>query len=289
MPAPEIPQHLLSLSDSHLSLAAEAALAAGTVIRKNHRKLIEIDQKSAGDLVSQVDVQADRAACEILAKDSAAPILSEELNPDRTSKGDLWIVDPLDSTTSYLMGGDSTLPSTIVARQSGGETNIGVTYFPLVGQWFYATDKHGAFVDGQRLTIGEGDSAQLSESWVEMNQYGDAEFETSFFSKARRALRSSQGARIVTTNFPYSGVALRIAEARSGLAAAIHDNDASSLKQGPWDIAAIQLIFEQAGGVFLNPALNRTDPFVAEPIIVARSRELARQIVDCVRAMPQSD
>jgi fructose-1,6-bisphosphatase/inositol monophosphatase family enzyme len=64
------------------------------------------------------------------------------------------------------------------------------------------------------------------------------------------------------------------------LTVAIHDNNPASLKQGPWDIAANQLIFEEAGGVFVNPDGNRISLFRAEPIIIAPSLDLARQVID---------
>ena len=77
---------------------------------------------------------------------------------------------------------------------------------------------------------------------------------------------------------------MRVAEQTSGLCAVIHDNNPASLKQGPWDIAANQIIFEEAGGSFVNPNLERTSAFKAEPIIIAPTLGLAKQIVDCIDA-----
>ncbi|MEC9188833.1 MAG: inositol monophosphatase family protein, partial [Planctomycetota bacterium] len=51
-------------------------------------------------------------------------------------------------------------------------------------------------------------------------------------------------------------------------------------KQGPWDIAAPQIVLEEAGGVFLNPKGQRTNLWQPEPIIVARSEQLGRQVLD---------
>ena len=79
-----------------------------------------------------------------------------------------------------------------------------------------------------------------------------------------------------------SGVALRIAESHSTLTAAIHDNGEASVKQAPWDIAAPQLILEEAGGVFLDLDGNQTDPFRAKPFVVARSTALAHEIISLV-------
>ena len=77
---------------------------------------------------------------------------------------------------------------------------------------------------------------------------------------------------------------MRIAEQTSGLTVAVHDNNAHNVKQGPWDIAPNQLIFEEAGGVFVNPDGERTSPFQPEPIIIAPNLNLARQVIDCCLA-----
>ena len=81
---------------------------------------------------------------------------------------------------------------------------------------------------------------------------------------------------------------MRIAAGKNSLAIAVHDNNPASTKQAPWDVAAPQIIMEEAGGVFLNPEGNRTDPFVTEPIIVSRSAKLAQEIVH-LASQPATD
>lgn len=266
-----------------MQTAARAAFAAGEVIKDGYQKVHRIDAKGVGDLVSEVDFEADRVATEILQSHSEQlPIMSEELSPEADDVNQrMWIVDPLDGTTAYLMAAGPRFSSVLVSICEAGKPVLGVTYFPLTGEWFYAANGEGAFKNGMPLKIQQRDCS-LKTAWVEMNQYGDVQYETEFFRTARRALRSSDGARIVTSTFPHAGVAMRVAEQNNGLCAAIHDNNPASLKQGPWDIAANQIIFEEAGGVFVNPELQPSSPFVAEPIIIAASLTLAEQICQCV-------
>lgn len=276
-------QHATELSGDLLT-AVRAADAAGRIIIDGAKTLAQgglegdIEQKAAGDLVSQVDIDADQAACGVLRENSDLPILSEELNCSLEERDNLWIVDPLDASSAYLCQAGDQYPSVLVAQRRAGETTLGVVYFPLTGQWFYALKGRGAWVDGKRLVCDS--SATLSKSWVEMNHYGDCRHETEFFASLQKQLRSNAGARLVTCGVPNSGVAMRIALGRSSLAAAVHDNNASSVKQAPWDIAAPQVILEEAGGVFLNPRGQRSDPFLAEPIIVARSHALAQSLIE---------
>ena len=281
MDIPVLPSFFESQSTS-LQLAARAALAAGQIIRDGYDLVHRVEVKDVGDLVSRVDFDADQAATEILKSDPMGlNIVSEELNPEpKDPTQDMWIVDPLDGTTAYLMKAGHQFPSVLIAQRVNGHTKLGIVFFPLTGEWFYAVRGQGAWKNGQRLEISQRDF-RLAESWVELNQYGNEEFETPFFRNARSALRSTTGAQIVTSTFPHAGVAMRIAEQTSGLTVAVHDNNRLHVKQGPWDIAPNQLIFEEAGGVFVNPDGERTSPFQPEPIIIAPNLDLARQVIDC--------
>ncbi|MEO0417084.1 MAG: inositol monophosphatase family protein [Verrucomicrobiota bacterium] len=263
-----------------LRLAAEAAAAAGKVIRDGYEEVNQIEVKNVGDLVSKVDFDADQAATEILQKDGLT-IVSEELNPEtKDESADMWIVDPLDGTTAYLMKGGRHFSSALVAKRVDGDNQLGITYFPLTEEWFYAEKGCGAWKNGRELKI-QAQDLELAECWVELNQYGNHQYETSFLESARTNLRAPGGAQIVTSSFPHAGVAMRIAEQNSGLTVAIHDNNPESLKQGPWDIAANQIIFEEAGGVFVNPKGERTSCFSPEPIIIAPSQSLVDKVLEC--------
>ncbi|MHC4877277.1 MAG: inositol monophosphatase family protein [Planctomycetota bacterium] len=283
MTALTLPDHPASLSPD-LALAVRAVYAAGNVIAESSGERHSVESKGIGDLVSEVDREADRAALAVLQTDPAsAAILSEELSPETPdSVDDLWIVDPLDATSAFLMRAGDTYPAVLAAKYVGGRLSLGVVLFPLTGEWFYAQRGKGAWKDGRRLVIND-DRPALAEAWVEMNQYGDASLETEVFTSLRSHLRSGAGARLVTSNVPHSGVAMRIAEGNSGLAAAIHDNNPSNVKQAPWDIAAPQIILEEAGGVFVNFDGEPTDPFHTEPVIVAATRSLADEIIDLVK------
>lgn len=283
MPDPLVREHVASISPL-LELAIEAADAAGKVIRAGAGQINQITSKGIGDLVSQVDIDADHAATAVLQAGSDLTILSEEVNSSQAEADNMWIVDPLDGTNAFLMQAGPQYPSVLVSLRQNHETTLGVVYFPLTDEWFYAMRGRGAWLNGKRLVCDAEES--LSDVWVEMNQYGDASLETLAFAELRCRLRSADGARLVTSQLPNSGVAMRIAQSRNPLAAAVHDNNPASVKQAPWDIAAPQIVLEEAGGVFVNLDGERSNPFRAEPIIVARSAVLAKQIIDLVVRQP---
>ncbi|MEL6105515.1 MAG: inositol monophosphatase [Planctomycetota bacterium] len=262
-----------------LQLAMRAAHAAGKLLSEGYGQLNAVEQKDVGDLVSQVDFDADQAIAEVLRSGSDLPILSEELSSTIPAEDEFWVVDPLDGSSAFLLQAGRHYSSVLIALRRQGQTTLGVAYFPLTDEWFYAEKGRGAWRGGKRLVI--DDSAEpLGEAWVEMNQYGNAAHESSFFTHLRGRLRSNEGARLVTSGVPSSGVAMRIACSDSSVAAAVHDNNVDHVKQAAWDIAAPQLILEEAGGVFMNPDGQRTDPFRAEPIVVAKSQRLAESIIE---------
>ncbi len=273
----DIIQHASGLNPD-LALAVRAARGAGDLLQRAYGRLNVIEQKDYGDLVSEADRDADRVISEILGAESDLPILSEEIHHDLPDRDNLWIVDPLDGSSAFLMRAGTTFSSVLIAARRGGQTCAGVAHFPLTGEWFYACRGTGAWKDGVPLRI-TTEERPLGEVWVEMNQYGNAHWESAFFRQLRTRLRSRDGARLVTSSPPNSGVALRIASEFGTLAAAVHDNNPDQVKQAAWDIAAPQLILEEAGGIFLSPSGNRSDPFVAEPVVVARSRELGESIL----------
>lgn len=278
MSCPEIVRHARSFSPE-LGWAIEAAAAAGKIIKDGVGQLHPFAQKGVGDLVSEVDRRADEMVTETLQKYSQIPILSEELSPDVGEQSDLWIVDPLDATNAYLMRAGDQYPSVLIARYQDGKTQLGVVHFPLTGEWFYAQDGCCAWKNGQRLQTKKLPEPSLTHSWVELNQYGDEALETEDFAQLRQRLRSQDGASLVTATVPNSGVALRIAESNTGLVAAIHDNRADHVKQAAWDIAAPQLILQEAGGVFVNLKGEPTNPFRPEVTIVARNKNVALDVI----------
>lgn len=272
--------------DPELGIAIEAAQAAGQVIRDGSGKMHEIESKGVGDLVSEVDQAADVVITNVLKQHSSLPILSEESSPTiEDGVSDFWIVDPLDATSAFLTQAGPQYPSVLINRQQGAITTCSVVYFPLTDEWFYAAKGGGAWKDGQHLQVSD-EPMTLLESWVEMNQYSDNSLETELFASMRQRLRSKYGARLVTTNPPHSGVAVRIAESKSSLSVAIHDNSQNHVKQAAWDIAAPRLVLQEAGGVVVNFDGEELDLFKAEPFIVARTESLAREVIELFKMQP---
>jgi myo-inositol-1(or 4)-monophosphatase len=96
------------VSDSDLlAVAVDAARAAGAVLLERYEAGARGVQtkSSATDMVSEADIEAERAIRALLAHRRPDDAIVGEEGDDRSGTSGLrWIVDPLDGTTNYLFG-----------------------------------------------------------------------------------------------------------------------------------------------------------------------------------------
>lgn len=276
------PAHGCQLSDE-VRTALIAATAGANVIRQWVGRPTGIIEKGVGDLVSEVDKQAEKAVLEVLQSSPIpATILSEESDPSiLQGASDCWYVDPLDGTSAFLFRVGNPFPSVLVALYRDDQPLASAIVFPLTGEFFYSHRTRGAYKDQQPLSVPP--PTKLQDAWIDMNQYGNARYETGMFAYLRNKLRTSEGAKLVTSFPPHSGVAMRLVDGTTGLSAVVHDNNSENVKQAPWDIAAPLAILQEAGGCFLSLQTGEPiGPKDCEPMIVCADRTLARQIIDLV-------
>jgi myo-inositol-1(or 4)-monophosphatase len=266
-----------------LALAVKAAHAAGKVIKAGYGQILEIQQKSVGDFFSSVDIEAEKVAIALIKQgDSWSEIIAEESQPDLNGSPSRWILDCLDGSVGFLFMAGRDKPAVLIAHQQNGATDVGVIYLPLTGELFFAIKGRGAFTGkGKKLQVNA--SWLLRNAWIEMNQYADASLETMIFTRLRVILRSAPREGLVTSQAPHSSVAMRMLDGTTRLAAVIHDNNPKKVKQECWDVAAVKLIVEEAGGVVVDFAANEYDIFKPKPFIVASSRVLAHEIIDAYK------
>jgi myo-inositol-1(or 4)-monophosphatase len=280
-----VPVHVASLRSEDLNVACAAALEAAKIIREAWENPPDSFQEKDGhyDLVSEVDERADHAIQNILRRRFPNDkILSEELNPDIAcdiTKSRVWIIDPLDGTACFLFKADPFSPTVMIALLENGNPSISVVVQPIVDRWTYALRDTGAFTNGKQVHVAEPSFKGLSQAWVDMNHYGDYSFESEWFKRIDMFTRGPKGARLVSRSPPYSGIALRllrdapsVAPNMRGLDACVHDHNPKKPKQLPWDILAIQLIIQEAGGAYVDAdrGCDETlDPFnLRGPIVV---------------------
>ena len=162
-------------------------------------------------------------------------ILGEEFAELGGRGGWRWVLDPIDGTKNYVRG----IPvwATCIALQHHDDGVVGVVSAPALGRRWWAARGHGAFADGQPIrvsAVADLADAQLSyDSVKSFEAYGLGE---QFLSLARRCWRTRGLGDFWSHVLVAEGAVDVAAEPEVSL----------------WDVAAVQVIVEEAGGRFTD-------------------------------------
>lgn len=139
-----------------LNIARRAAISAGKIILRYYENLdrVTVNSKRLNDLVSDVDLQAEREIIQALRRSYPEhAILGEESGALEGDAEHRWLIDPLDGTTNYLHG----LPFFCIsmAYLHRGRLEVGLVYDPLREEFFTASRGQGAQLNGRRMRVAQ--------------------------------------------------------------------------------------------------------------------------------------
>jgi len=209
--------------------------------------------------------EADIAVNELLLKRlpplaPQAGWLSEETEDStaRLSTPEVWVVDPIDGTRAYLDGRADWSISVALVRS--GRPAVAALYAPVTDEMFLASHGEGATINGMRLQATAGDG----------------------LTGARLAGPQSHLKKLTALNpriMPQPKIhslALRIARVAAG------DLDAAFAARNShdWDLAAADLLVQEAGGVLSDLAgrplrYNAADPVHGALVAAGAARHRA--------------
>jgi len=199
--------------------------------------------------VSEADTAVERAIRELLAElRPGDSVVGEEYGDSNASDSSRrWIIDPIDGTKSYVRG--IPLWATLLALQEDGEGTVAVVSAPALQRRWWASAGNGAFVtDGlssepRRLRVSAISTLADSHlSYADLVDWGAI----GRLDAALELLEACWRARSLGDFWAY----MLLAEG----AIEISLDPAASL----WDLAAPQLIIEEAGGRFTDLGGVRT-------------------------------
>jgi histidinol-phosphatase len=221
--------------DKHLEVAIAAAKAAGEVALRYFRSGLTVEYKGDRSPVTRADRECEERIVEVLR--AAFPdygIVGEEFG-ERAGAGAKWIIDPIDGTKNFIRG----IPyfATLIGLEEDGEITTGVVYAPAVDDLLYARKGEGAFDRGGRLQVSR--YASLREGMVIFGGI-DVFRQAGRWDGFERLVRASGRQRGFGDYFGHTFVARGQGEAMVEL----------NLK--PWDMAAIKIVIEEAGGRFTD-------------------------------------
>jgi len=219
---------------AYAKIAAEAALAAGAVLRERFHKGFSVRHKGRVDLITEADLESERAVRAVLAnRTPGAAVLGEEEGLSGTDEGLCWIVDPLDGTTNFAHA----LPifCASVALRLEGRIVAGAVYDPMRDELFLASLDEPATVNGAPCRVST--NARLIDSLLGTGFAYDRDDPRHNFAAFEALTRASHGVRRL------GAAALDLAYVAAGRLDGFWE---MALK--PWDTAAGALLVERAGG-----------------------------------------
>ncbi len=194
----------------------------------------DINEKSPNQLVSYVDITAEKMIVEGLSKlVPEAGFITEENTIIKISDTLNWIIDPLDGTTNFMHG----IPvfAVSIALQKGNETLLGVVYDVCNDNMFYA-DETGAYCNGSSISV--SDNMVLNKSLLATGfPYYDFDGMENYMNVLKELMQHSHGLR-------------RLGSAAIDLAYVACGKFEGFFEYGlqPWDVAGGAYIVKQAGG-----------------------------------------
>lgn len=229
---------------SRLEFAIETAMLAGRVTLEHFGETIEVEQKADDSPVTVADRRAERLIRERIEQYfPGEAILGEE--EGETGDGDTrWVIDPIDGTKSFIAG--VPLYATLLSYEEKGLPLVGVANLPALDELYAAERGRGVTRNvepckvSQRATLGESTIAMGSLRSTQDQGRLEGMLTLARLSPAVRGWGDAYGHLLVA----------------SGRIEAMIDPIVA-----PWDISAIEVIVEEAGGRFTDfsgrPGLHR--------------------------------
>ena len=222
------------MASIELQAAIDAAHAAAEVIQGFYRRNLAVTLKADKSPVTEADVRAEQAIRELLqARFPDYGFFGEETGRHAMDAENIWVVDPLDGTKSFVR--ETPFFSTQIALLRAGKLVLGVSCASAYGEMAWAEQGGGAFLDGEPLhvsAIGAIDEAFLSTGNLKTLAKSGADW-----------VRFGQLAARVNRLRGYGDFLHYHLLARGALDAVL-ESDVNIL-----DIAALSVIVREAGGM----------------------------------------
>jgi histidinol-phosphatase len=240
----------MTASREDLALALELADVADSITAARFRADdLVVETKPDLTPVSEADTAVERSLRERLAAVRADDaIVGEEYGASETPpSGRRWIVDPIDGTKNYVRG----IPvwATLLALQEGDKVTVGVVSAPALHRRWWAASGVGAFAadglgaDPRRL--GVSGVRALEDAQLLMSGFDGWE-EQGRLDQLLALSRACWRTRGFGDFWGYMLVAEGVAEVCCEAIVSL------------WDLAACQVIVEEAGGTFTDLGGVRT-------------------------------
>jgi myo-inositol-1(or 4)-monophosphatase len=256
-----------------LTLAIEAAHAAGRAIRSLYGRAVQLGDKGPAGIVTEADLASNTCIQTMVQR--AFPHdgwLSEETvdNAARLHNPRVWIIDPLDGTWEFATG----VPEFVVSIGFclAGEAVVGVLYNPITEETFAGLRGEGAWLNDRPTSVSPATSLAASTFCVSRTEAGKGAF-----AELSGHLRLQ----------PKGSIAYKCGLVATGRYEGVFTHN----PRNEWDICAGVAIIEAAGGCVTDRngrpyRFNRPDPL--QPPLVGTNRHLHDDLLAVLRSTATS-
>jgi histidinol-phosphatase len=219
-----------------LALALELADLADAISLKRFQAAdLEVHTKPDLTPVTEADTAVEQVLRKRIAEERPGhAVVGEELGADEG--GDTrWILDPIDGTKNYVRG----IPvfATLIALERDGALTVGVVSAPALHRRWWAARGEGAFADGRPIQVSRvTDLADAVLGHGTLGAWDEHGLGDQFMTLARSCWR--------TRGFGDFWSHMLVAEGAADVAA--------EPEVALWDLAALQVVVEEAGGRFTD-------------------------------------
>ena len=134
--------------DSDISLALQLADAAGAAIRPYFRGAFGLEDKADASPVTLADRAAEEAMRAILKREAPRDgIIGEEFGKERETASRVWVLDPIDGTTSFVAG--RAIFGTLIALLQDGWPVLGIIDQPITRERWVGAVGHPTYFNQQ--------------------------------------------------------------------------------------------------------------------------------------------
>lgn len=219
-----------------LRLALELADTADAItLRHFQSATLAVRTKIDMSPVSEADEAVERALRErLVAVRPDDGIVGEEFGTSG-SGARRWILDPIDATANYVRG----IPvyGTLIALVENDRPVVGVISAPALSRRWWGSRGAGAFCNGRSMHVSRIDTVEEAHiAYASVRDWERYDLGDKFLALMRRCTRARG----------FGDFWMHMLVAEGAIEIAIEPEVA------PWDMAAVQIIVEEAGGRFTD-------------------------------------
>jgi histidinol-phosphatase len=208
-----------------LELALRLADAADEISLPGFRSGLAIETKPDLTPVTEADRAVESELRRVLATERPGDRVLGEEHGESTGGELRWLIDPIDGTRNYARG----IPiwATLIALEESSAVRLGVVSAPALGRRWWAERGIGAYVDGDPARVSAVSSVEDAVLSLQVEDYAPGLAGRAWHT---RALGDFWAHMLVAEGAVDGAV------------------DAPGVRE--WDLGAIQVIVEEAGGRF---------------------------------------